>query len=63
MNELKPCPFCGNKVRLSFGMSENAFIWCGECKVDMGGDEYVEELVKRWNQRRFILRGELVELV
>lgn len=36
MNDLKPCPFCGNQVDLLGGKVNN---FCGECGADMRGEQ------------------------
>jgi Lar family restriction alleviation protein len=56
--ELKPCPFCGNKVTLSW--QEHPFhISCGQCEtsgpiVYMRGDdqEKISMALKLWNTRK-----------
>ena len=53
MIELKPCPFCGGKVRLSTADRGASFaVWCGGCGGTDGG-EYLskESAIKHWNHR------------
>ena len=53
MSELKPCPFCGGKVRLSTADRGASFaVWCGGCGGTNGG-EYLskESAIKHWNRR------------
>ena len=60
MSELKPCPFCGGKVRLSTADRGASFaVWCGGCGGTDGG-EYLskESAIKHWNRRP--LEDELV---
>ena len=60
MSELKPCPFCGGKVRLSTADRGASFaVWCGGCGGTNGG-EYLskESAIKHWNHRP--LEDELV---
>lgn len=59
---LKPCPFDGN-TELMFieerdvvdGFSHNYSIRCPTCGISMH-DEYMSELVERWNTRKRRLR-------
>ena len=53
MIDLRPCPFCGGKVRLSTADRGASFaVWCGGCGGTDGG-EYLskESAIKHWNHR------------
>lgn len=58
--KLKPCPFCGAKVKLSSldGDGENFAIICNSCKIacaEMGvSGETKEEIIGAWNLREEI---------
>ena len=53
-NELKPCPFCGEKPKVcKYGIE-----WCIECHSDTcwivpetGLCESLEEAIQKWNRR------------
>lgn len=58
MTELKPCPFCGKEVRLSWVIMKGKlfFIRCNRCKIEltMHGtddikDKTAERITKLWN--------------
>ena len=56
MNELKPCPFCGKKVRRCIGFGGLNFFKCNSCGavVSFDNDYYnshTNEAVKAWNRR------------
>lgn len=48
---LKPCPFCGSKVRLR--QIQIAMIQCMKCNaiVSFGGKELPFQTVEAWNKR------------
>lgn len=55
MSELKPCPFCGGKVKLVEG-DEAAYIQCmnvsGHRAIPLTGDNAIaDEVVEMWNTR------------
>lgn len=68
INELKPCPFCGGKVRTTIYSGETAtvyYIECEGCKALMGNPrplrsalrgklyfDNLSELVDAWNKRK-----------
>ena len=62
---LKPCPFCGDTPRLSYGSSlgdsysegmETNYIWC-DCGIyiEVDYEESKETLTKTWNHRTPII--------
>lgn len=63
MTELKPCPFCGSKVRFNYdGNFEPNGIWCSKChmlakfsRIHVKRGETFEfamnEMAEAWNQR------------
>ena len=63
MSELKPCPFCGGKVRLSTASRGASFaVWCGNCGGTAGGEYLSEEsAIKHWNRRP--LEDEMAEVL
>ena len=63
MSELKPCPFCGGKVRLSTASRGASFaVWCGNCGGTNGGEYLSEEsAIKHWNRRP--LEDEMAEVL
>ena len=55
-NELKPCPFCGGKVRMVIAplMGTRAFI-CDKCGADVmfyGAEKDTQKAVIAWNRRK-----------
>ena len=53
-NDLKPCPFCGGKVRIHVGVIRGlTMIVCEKClaTVSFGGKEQKQAAVKAWNRR------------
>ncbi len=52
-NELKPCPFCGEKLNLTYDglLSEIYWIRCGECYTTGPTKDTTEEAIKAWNWR------------
>jgi Lar family restriction alleviation protein len=55
MNELKPCPFCGNSKLRVYNISTN-FILCLVCKAQGPEVDHIninaeEKAVELWNQR------------
>ena len=54
MNELKPCPFCGGKVKRVIGpMRETVMFVCETCGADVCffGAEHEPKATKAWNRR------------
>lgn len=55
MSELKPCPFCGKEVRLSWIITKGKlfFIHCNRCKIELCmreiDDKTVERITELWN--------------
>lgn len=59
-HELKPCPFCGEKVFL-YGFEDYKdidrkstpyyYVKCGNCGATVWGDEDKEKAVEAWNRR------------
>jgi len=48
--ELRPCPFCGNKnIRKNFGIFPELF--CSECEATIYAYDEHEDLAKSWNTR------------
>lgn len=53
-NELKPCPFCGNKeVRLVDNISELGYAWvsCPKCYTEGPTKDANKEAMEAWNSR------------
>lgn len=53
MGELKPCPFCGGKVRIVKGYGNIHMIDCPKCGayVSFRGKEAVGRCFDAWNKR------------
>lgn len=62
MNDLKPCPFCENKVEIAKGDRFGYFIECLRCDLAFGVTSYSanysdgtfnnkKELAEAWNKR------------
>lgn len=56
MNELKPCPFCGGKVKMKKGLCELLFFECAKCKAVIAFDDdtcnlHTEKAIECWNRR------------
>ena len=64
MNELKPCPFCGNKVDYNHDLNmEPHGVWCKHCKMIVRftrvkaiqrGETFGDverRIAERWNRR------------
>ena len=63
MPELKPCPFCGNKVEIAYSIENWPYgIWCHRCHMIVkwsdikDGKKFTsgmiyEQLAERWNRR------------
>ena len=55
-NELKPCPFCGGKVRLDVAYSyfRDVVIYCDGCDMVFTLDDCIatkEQIAEAWNRR------------
>ena len=55
MREIKPCPFCGEKVQMRKGLVKgtNTMI-CYKCGADVmfyGADHDTDKFIKKWNSR------------
>lgn len=55
-SELRPCPFCGSRVRMTKGiLNETNVIVCPKCGADVmfyGADHDREKFIKKWNSRK-----------
>lgn len=56
MDELKPCPFCGEKAYLHRNIDKTAYIECTKCECRKPGDRrcfYIDKLraIEAWNTR------------
>lgn len=56
MNELKPCPFCGGKVRVTKGFCGVLFFKCTKCRAVVSFDNdtcnlHTEKAINHWNRR------------
>lgn len=58
-NELKPCPFCGGSVSITYNSFENAYaVWhkVSDCALIeplwIEGAETLEDATKIWNTRK-----------
>ena len=49
--ELKPCPFCGEKQRFIQKGVVYAWIMCGGCYASGPDRETLELAIKAWNER------------
>ena len=67
--KIKPCPFCASE-EIQFN-TELTYLCCIKCSAE-GPPGYISPdsfektqklAVEKWNQRRVLLRGEIVELV
>ena len=53
-NKLKPCPFCGGKIRKRIAPLMNTVMFvCDDCGADVCfyGGEHEPKATERWNQR------------
>ena len=55
-SELRPCPFCGSRVKMTKGILKgtNTSI-CPKCGADVmfyGADHDREKFIKKWNSRK-----------
>ena len=58
MDELKPCPFCGEKAEIYLGDSSDGYIkgtqyieaYCNKCGASIKA-RLVAEAIKKWNTR------------
>ena len=56
MEEMKPCPFCGENVRFdeAYNYFRDNVIYCDNCGMVFALDEYTataEETIEAWNRR------------
>ena len=55
MSELKLCPFCGGKAKLSWTLlimgERRYFIRCVQCELEMALSDTKTEAIKAWNRR------------
>ena len=55
-SELRPCPFCGSRVRMTKGILKGTnTIICPKCGADVmfyGADHDREKFIKKWNSRK-----------
>ena len=50
-DELKPCPFCGNKAEGDWDYYDEFYeITCTFCRARMSSSDY-EEVINNWNTR------------
>lgn len=49
--ELKPCPFCGDKTVYVYWREEQYFVSCNNCDCEGGKQDTQEEAIKAWNRR------------
>lgn len=56
MTELKPCPFCGGRVKMTKGVLQGTnVIICMKCGADVmfyGADHDRTKFIKKWNSRK-----------
>lgn len=54
--ELKPCPFCGSRVKMTNGLIAGTnVIICPKCGADVmfyGADKDREKFINKWNSRK-----------
>ena len=50
-NELKPCPFCGNKEQDNFIILDSERVICGRCGAIGPLGKTAEEAKAAWNMR------------
>lgn len=54
MNELKPCPFCGGKARLTYNTYGSHYVQCDNVSCDVKPVTWIytteEEAVEAWNK-------------
>ena len=51
--ELKPCPFCGGKARITKSNLGTNLIYCTECPTTFGRYWFSKkrDIIKAWNRR------------
>lgn len=58
MQELKPCPFCGQQPRVTKtkgwknAMPARYGVLCADCAICLGWSDTEAEAVERWNTRK-----------
>lgn len=53
-DKLKPCPFCGGRVKMINGMLGTIMFICEKCGADVmffGVEQDKDKAVKAWNRR------------
>lgn len=49
---VKPCPLCGNEIRVIDNGGVFVDFWCHHCTLSMVGElDELDECVERWNRR------------
>lgn len=55
MTQLKDCPFCGSRVKMTKGLMKGTnVIVCPKCGADVmfyGADHDTTKFIKKWNSR------------
>ena len=51
MTDLKPCPFCGEKIIGLHGVGYAIFVQCPFCGATFPMFDTVEEAIEAWNRR------------
>lgn len=49
--ELKPCPFCGGKAKISKDITGPTEVWCCNCLTNTGLQSTEDHAIKKWNAR------------
>ncbi len=53
ISKLKPCPFCGEKVKIMDDLFSRGRIdvYCSKCNLTMTSKNDLEQVVEKWNKR------------